>query len=105
MIWSVRIVIELGHIQISWDSQGGHGGALKKLKCVFNSHSQHLCGGSSVVECLLAKEKVGGSNPLRRSHLFTLFQALIAQRIERAPSKGEMKVRFFLRALFEDKFN
>ena len=26
-----------------------------------------ICGGSSVVECLLAKEKVGGSNPLRRS--------------------------------------
>ncbi len=25
------------------------------------------CGGSSVVECLLPKEKVGGSNPLHRS--------------------------------------
>ena len=24
-------------------------------------------GGSSAVECLLAKEKVGGSSPLRRS--------------------------------------
>ena len=30
-------------------------------------YSNRFCGGSSAVECLLAKEKVAGSNPVRRS--------------------------------------
>ena len=28
-----------------------------------------FCGGSSVVECLLPKEKVAGSSPVRRSRI------------------------------------
>lgn len=86
----------------SRDSQGGHGGRLKSVRCVFDSRSRHheadqrslhghevnyvllhdrydsiesclgylgsfFSGGSSVVECLLAKEKVAGSSPVHRS--------------------------------------
>ena len=35
----------------------------KYLPCI------NICGGSSVVECFLAKEEVEGSNPFRRSHV------------------------------------
>ena len=41
-----------------------------------------------MVECLPSKEKVAGSNPVRRSKLLT--HARVAQRIEQFPSKEEV---------------
>ena len=41
-----------------------------------------------LVECLPSKEKVAGSNPVRRSRL--LVHARVAQRIEQFPSKEEV---------------
>src|SRR3989344_3641195 len=49
-------------------SQGGHGGALKKLRCVFDSRPRHQISGRSLpVKCFLAKEETVGPIPIARS--------------------------------------
>ena len=63
----------------SRSSQDGHGTGLKNLGCRFESclrHFKSFAGIAQLVERLLAKEKVAGSNPVSRSFLFKALRAI-----------------------------